>query len=64
MKLLSDIVDNAFKFTTSADVVMEAGGLRLEAIRVIARGRGIEIEDTACRCIDESLLADLVPRCI
>jgi len=43
-------------FTTSADVVMEASGLRLEAIRVIAREQGVEIEDTACRCIDESLL--------
>ena len=46
-------------FTTSADVVMKAGGLRLEAIRVIAREQGVEIEDTACRCIDESLLAAL-----
>lgn len=43
-------------FTTSADVVMEASGLRLEAIRVIAREQGVEIEDTSCRCIDESLL--------
>ena len=43
-------------FTTSADVVMEASGLRLEAIRVIAREQGVEIGDTACRCIDESLL--------
>ena len=46
-------------FTTSADVVMKASGLRLEAIRVIAREQGVEIEDTACRCIDESLLAEL-----
>lgn len=46
-------------FTTSADVVMEASGLRLEAIRVIAREQGVEIEDTACRCIDEDLLAAL-----
>ena len=46
-------------FTTSADVVMEASGLRLEAIRVIAREQGVEIEDTACRCIDENLLAAL-----
>ena len=46
-------------FTTSADVVMRASGLRLEAIRVIAREQGVEIEDTACRCIDESLLAAL-----
>ena len=44
------------EFTTSADVVMEASGLRLEAIRVIAREQGVEIEDTSCRCIDESLL--------
>lgn len=58
MNLLSEL-DNVFKFTTSADVVMEASGLRLEAIRVIARGHGVEIEDTTCRCIDESLLADL-----
>jgi hypothetical protein len=35
---------------------MEASGLRLEAIRVIAREQGVEIGDTACRCIDESLL--------
>ena len=46
-------------FTTSADVVMKVSGLRLEAIRVIAREQGVEIEDTACRCIDESLLAAL-----
>ena len=46
-------------FTTSADVVMKAGGLRLEAIRVMAREQGVEIEDTACRCIDENLLAVL-----
>ena len=43
-------------FITSADVVMEASGLRLEAIRVIAREQGVEIEETSCRCIDESLL--------
>lgn len=47
------------RFTTSADVVIEASGLRLEAIRVIAREQGVEIEDTACRCIGESLLAAL-----
>lgn len=54
----SKIAENYLKatFTTSADVVMEASGLRLEAIRVIAREQGVEIEDTACRCIDESLL--------
>lgn len=43
-------------FITSADVVMKASGLRFEAIRVIAREQGVEIEDTACRCIDENLL--------
>lgn len=47
------------KFTTSADVVMKASGLRLEAVRAIAREQGVEIEETACRCIDESLLASL-----
>lgn len=46
-------------FATSADVVMKASGLHLEAIRAIAREQGVEIEDTACRCIDESLLAAL-----
>lgn len=46
-------------FVTSADVVMEASGLRIEAIRVIAREQGVEIEDTACKCIGESLLAAL-----
>ena len=57
----SKMAENYLKtgFTTSADVVMKAGGLRLEAIRVIAREQGVEIEDTACRCIDESLLAEL-----
>lgn len=43
-------------FSTSADVVMEASGLRFEAIRVIAREQGVEIEDTSCKCIDENLL--------
>lgn len=57
----SKITGNFFKvvFATSAEVVMKASGLRLEAIRVIAREQGVEIEDTACRCIDESLLAEL-----
>lgn len=57
----SKIAGNFFKatFATSADVVMKASGLRLEAIRMIAREQGVEIEDTACRCIDESLLAAL-----
>jgi len=65
LSITDDISETAFEeksifsmgFTTSADVVMKAGGLRLEAIRVIAREQGVEIEDTACRCIDESLLA-------
>lgn len=57
----SKIAGNFFRatFATSADVVMKASGLRLEAIRVIAREQGVEIEDTACRCIDEILLAAL-----
>ena len=71
MRQYLDILDKAFDssltaenhlkatFATSADVVMEASGLRLEAIRVIAREQGVEIEDTTCRCIDESLLAAL-----
>ena len=44
----SKIAGNFFKavFTTSAEVVMKASGLRLEAIRVIAREQGVEIEDT------------------
>lgn len=46
-------------FSTSPDVVMKASGLRFEAIRAIAREQGVEIEDSACRCIDESLLAAL-----
>ncbi len=46
-------------FATSAEVVIKASGLRFEAIRVIAREQGVEIEDSACRCIDESLLAAL-----
>lgn len=45
--------------TTSADVVMKASGLRIEAIRAIAREQGVEIEDTACRCIEGNLLASL-----
>ena len=52
------VIQNHRDFTTSADVVMKASGLRLEAIRAIAREKGVEIEDTACRCIDEELLAD------
>ena len=46
-------------FGTSVDVVIKASGLRLEAIRAIAREQGVEIEDTACKCINESLLAAL-----
>lgn len=53
------IIPQAPTFTTSADAVMKASGLRLEAIRAIAREQGVDIEDTACRCIDESLLASL-----
>jgi len=58
---LQKTIENSFRrfFATSADVVMEASGLRIEAIRVIAREQGVEIEDTACRCIDENLLASL-----
>ena len=67
LSITDDILETAFEeksifsrgFTTSADVVMKAGGLRLEAIRVIAREQGVEIDDTACRCIDESLLTAL-----
>lgn len=47
------------KFLTSADIVIEASGLRFEAIRAIAREKGVEIYNPACRCIDEDLLADL-----
>jgi hypothetical protein len=47
------------RFTTSADVVMKAGGLRLEAIRAIAREQGIEIGNVQSRCIDENLLEEL-----
>ncbi len=44
-------------FRTSADVVMEASGLRIEAIRAIAREQGIKIDETSSRCIDENLLS-------
>lgn len=55
---LFEVIDKQIKrFTTSADVVMKASGLRIEAIRAIARERGIEIEDTESRCIDENLLS-------
>lgn len=47
------------EFRTSADIVVEASGLRIEAVRAIAREKGVEIEDPACRCIDEELLAEL-----
>ncbi len=62
INLLSEEVQILLKsswFTTSADVVMKASGLRLEAIRTIAREKGVEIEDTTRRCIDENLLASL-----
>jgi len=55
---LFEVIDRQIRiFTTSADVVMEASGLRIEAIRAIAREEGIEIEDTESRCIDENLLS-------
>ena len=55
---LFEVTDKQIKrFTTSADVVMKASGLRIEAIRAIAREQGIEIEDTESRCIDENLLS-------
>ena len=44
-------------FRTSADVMMEASGLRIEAIRAIAREQGIKIDETNSRCIDENLLS-------
>jgi hypothetical protein len=46
-------------FTTSADAVMKASGLRLEAIRAIAREQGVEIGNVHRRCIDENLLEEL-----
>lgn len=46
-------------FTTSADAVRKACGLRLEAIRVIASEHGVEINDPACSNIDLNLLAAL-----
>lgn len=55
---LFEVIDKQIKrFTTSADVVMKASGLRIEAIRAIAREQGIEVEDTESRCIDENLLS-------
>ena len=55
---LFEIIDRQInRFTTSADVVMKASGLRIEAIRAIAREVGVEIEDTESRCIDENLLS-------
>lgn len=47
------------QYMTSAEVVMEASGLRLEAVRSIAREHGIEINDVRSRCIDENLLSYL-----
>lgn len=55
---LFEVIDRQYmRFTTSADVVMKVSGLRIEAIRVIAREVGIEIEDAESRCIDENLLS-------
>lgn len=45
------------EYLTSAEVVMKASGLRLEAIRSIAREKGVEIQDVRSRCIDENLLS-------
>jgi len=44
-------------FATSIDVVREASGLSLETIQTIAREQGAEINDTACGCVDQKLLA-------
>lgn len=46
-------------FTTSADAVRKACGLRFEAIRVIANEQGVEINDPACSNINLNLLAAL-----
>ncbi len=46
-------------FTTSADVVRNACGLPLEAIRVVAREQGVKIDDPACSNIKLDLLAAL-----
>lgn len=54
-----DIIEKQNRFMTSAQVVMDASGLRLEAIRSIAREQGIEIRDEQSRCIDENLLEEL-----
>lgn len=61
-----DIVGNIFAkmefvshFMTSAKVVMDASGLRIEAIRSIARKQGIEIVNEQSRCIDENLLEEM-----
>ena len=61
---LFEVTDKQIKrFTTSADVAMKACGLRIEAVRAVARETGIGIEDAESRCTDEnllSLLADAV----
>jgi hypothetical protein len=54
---LEAIFESVSRFTTSADVVIKASGLRIEAIRAIAREQGIEIENVESRCIDENLLS-------
>lgn len=51
--------ETAPRFMTSADVVMKASGLRIEAVQAIARERGVEIKDIQSKCIDENLLEDL-----
>lgn len=63
-KIDANDLENLFQWTlsrliymTSAEVVMEASGLRIEAIRSIARERGVEINDVRSRCIDENLLS-------
>lgn len=50
---LEAIFESVSRFATSADVVIKASGLRIEAIRAIAREQGIEIENVESRCIDE-----------
>ena len=54
---LEAIFESVSRFATSADVVIKASGLRIEAIRAIAREQGIEIENVESRCIDENLLS-------
>lgn len=57
-ELLKSLLDKKLsRYMTSAEVVIEASGLRIEAIRSIAREQGIEIENVRSRCIDENLLS-------